>query len=413
MNLPSVLLVLAAYLIGAIPFGYLVGRLKGVDLFKAGSGNIGATNAGRVLGRPWGVLVFALDFLKGAVPVAAIVAVAAGLGVLPLNGAYTVYPPIYFATAETIDQLRVAAAAAAFLGHLFPVYLGFRGGKGVATGAGVVSILVPGPTAAAVLAWAVVALLTRYVSLASVAAVVALVLVRLADVPVWRAGFGGPVTAFCVVGSAFVVVKHKGNLRRLLAGTESRIGDGPMRQTLLRGLHLLAVGFWFGGAGFFNFAAAPAIFESFKQVVADQPSDRTANVRILPADAPQPTRDALASALAGSAVGPIFPRYFLMQAVCGLVAVLTAAVWVRAEPGTRVHLARLVVLAVALGLAVAGWAISDKVSELRLQRFDSNPSVADAARAAFGPWHLVSLALSGVTTLLAGIGLALGAKLPK
>ncbi|MFO0847366.1 MAG: glycerol-3-phosphate 1-O-acyltransferase PlsY [Gemmataceae bacterium] len=413
MNLACSSLVLAAYLIGAIPFGYLVGRLKGVDLFKSGSGNIGATNAGRVLGRTWGVAVFVLDFLKGAVPVAAIVPVADRLGIIPKLGAYTIYPPIYFVTAETLDSLRVWAAAAAFLGHLFPVYLGFRGGKGVATGAGAVSVLVPGPTAAAVIAWVVVALLTRYVSLASVAAVVALVLARLAEVPVWRAGFGGPVTAFCVVGSAFVVVKHKGNLRRLWAGTESRIGDGPMRQTLLRGLHLLAVGFWFGGAGFFNFAAAPAIFESFKQVVADQPSDRTANVRILPADAPQPTRDALASALAGSAVGPVFPRYFLMQAVCGLVAVLTAAVWVRAEPGTRVHLARLVVLAVALGLVVAGWAISDRVSELRLQRFDPNPAVADAARAAFGPWHLVSLALSGVTTLLAGVGLALGARLPK
>lgn len=396
MNLPSALLILAAYLIGAIPFGYLVGRLKGVDLFKVGSGNIGATNAGRVLGRAWGVLVFALDYLKGAVPVAAVIPLSARIG-----------------AEGDPELLRALAAAAAFLGHLFPVYLGFRGGKGVATGAGVVSVLVPGPTAAAVISWGVVAILTRYVSLASVAAVAVLVIVRLIDVPVWRFGLGGPVTAFCVVGSAFVVIKHKGNLRRLLAGTESRIEDGPMRQTLLRGLHLLAVGFWFGGAGFFNFVAAPAIFESFKQVVADQPSDRTAHVRILPPDASEEAKKGLASALAGSAVGPIFPRYFLMQSVCGVLAVLTAAAWVRAEPGRRVHLTRLIVLAVALGLAVAGWAISDKVSELRLQRFDPNQAVAEAAKAGFGPWHLVSLALSGVTTLLAGVGLALGAKLPK
>jgi hypothetical protein len=306
----------------------------------------------------------------------------------------------------------VAAATAAFLGHLFPVYLGFRGGKGVATGAGVVAVLVPGPFVAALLAWVVAALFTRFVSLASIVAAAVLVAARLVEAPVVWPQAGGQVTVFCVVGVAFVVVKHKGNILRLLAGTESRIGDGPMRQTLLRGLHLLAVGFWFGGAGFFNFVVAPAIFDSFKHVVADQPSDRTANVRILPADATQPTTDALASALAGSAVGPVFPRYFLMQALCGAVAVLTAAVWLRAEPGTRVHFARVVVLLVALVLVLAGWGISDKVSELRLQRFDPNPSVAEAARAAFGPWHLVSLALSGVTTLLAGVGLFLGAKLP-
>jgi hypothetical protein len=275
-----------------------------------------------------------------------------------------------------------------------------------------VAVLVPGPFVAALLAWVVAALFTRFVSLASIVAAAVLVAARLVEAPVVWPQAGGQVTVFCVVGAAFVVVKHKGNILRLLAGTESRIGDGPMRQTLLRGLHLLAVGFWFGGAGFFNFVVAPAIFDSFKHVVADQPSDRTANVRILPADATQPTTDALASALAGSAVGPVFPRYFLMQAVCGAVAVLTAAVWLRAEPGTRVHFARVVVLLVALVLVLAGWGISDKVSELRLQRFDPNPSVAEAARAAFGPWHLVSLALSGVTTLLAGVGLFLGAKLP-
>ena len=92
-------------------------------------------------------------------------------------------------------------------------------------------------------------------------------------------------TAFCLVGAALVVVKHRANIRRLLAGTENRIGDGPMRQTLLRGLHVLALGFWFGGAAFFNFVAAPTIFDSFKQVVNDGPSDRTANQTIIPADA--------------------------------------------------------------------------------------------------------------------------------
>src|SRR5437763_10222033 len=163
----AVALLAAAYLVGAVPFGYLVGRLRGVNLFKEGSGNIGAANAGRVLGRQFGVLVFVLDFLKGAVPVAAIVPLARSLA----PGAETALGPP--------DVLRVGAAALAFLGHLFPVYLGFRGGKGVATGAGTIFVLVPGGAALAVLAWVTVLLASRIVSLASLAAVTILVLARL------------------------------------------------------------------------------------------------------------------------------------------------------------------------------------------------------------------------------------------
>lgn len=106
-----------AYLVGAIPVGYIVGRLRGVNLFTAGSGNIGATNAARVLGKPFGVLVFVFDFLKGAVPVVLAVPLAEALSL----GSGSVF--------GSPDVLRVLAAALAFLGHLFPVYLGFRGGK--------------------------------------------------------------------------------------------------------------------------------------------------------------------------------------------------------------------------------------------------------------------------------------------
>jgi acyl-phosphate glycerol 3-phosphate acyltransferase len=377
------LLIPAAYLIGAIPFGYLVGRAKGVDLFAVGSGNIGATNAGRVLGRGYGLLVFALDFLKGAGPVAAA------------------------AWADPGEGLRVAAAAAAFLGHLFPVYLGFRGGKGVATGAGVVAVLVPGPFLLALVGWGLTALLTRLVSLASVVAATLIVVGHLAS----GVRVGGWVTLFCVAGAALVVVKHRANVGRLLAGTENRIEDGPMRQTALKIIHLLAVGLWFGGAAFFSFAAAPAIFASFAEVVENQPSDRTAGVRILPENAPKATKDALASALAGAAVGPVFPRFFLMQAVCGGLAMLTAATWRNADP-RRWHRRRLVVLLVAWLAVGGGWAISDQVSRLRHERFDPNPAVADAARGGFVAWHLVSLGLSGATTLLAGLGLAMAAGLP-
>ena len=155
----AILLLLFAYLIGAIPFGYLIGRLSGVNLFEAGSGNIGATNAARVLGRRVGVAVFVLDFLKGVVPVAAIVPIAQSLA----SGAERALGPP--------DVLRVGAAALAFLGHLFPVYLGFRGGKGIATGAGTVFVLAPGPATFAVLTWIVVLFASR-VSLASLAAVI-------------------------------------------------------------------------------------------------------------------------------------------------------------------------------------------------------------------------------------------------
>src|SRR5215831_7238517 len=130
----------AAYLVGAVPFGYLVGRWRGVDIFQHGSGNIGATNVGRVLGRSFGLLVFALDFAKGAVPAFVAWTVGARIPAEELGGLPR-------------DIFGVGAGLAAFLGHLYPPYLHFRGGKGVATGAGVVAVLLPTGALAALLAW--------------------------------------------------------------------------------------------------------------------------------------------------------------------------------------------------------------------------------------------------------------------
>jgi glycerol-3-phosphate acyltransferase PlsY len=183
-----------------------------------------------------------------------------------------------------------------------------------------------------------------------------------------------------------------------------------MRHTTLKVLHVLAVGTWFGGAAFFNFVTAVTVFDTFKQVVNAGPSDRTAHQRIIDPAAPQAEKDALASALAGSAVGPVFPKYFAMQAVCGVVALVTAVRWWNAS-GT-VHRWRVYVIGLAVLTVAVGWPISDYVSELRLLRFDPNPEAAAAARAAFGPWHLASLALSTVTVCLAGIGLGMAACLP-
>ncbi len=395
----AVLLLVASYLVGAIPFGYLIGRARGVNLFTAGSGNIGATNAARVLGTPFGVLVFTLDFLKGVIPVATILPLARQLS-----------PDADTALGQP-DVLRVGAAAVAFIGHLFPVYLGFRGGKGVATGAGTIFVLVPGPAALAVLFWVVVLLASRIVSLASLVAVVVMVTARLLGTAAPVSEQALPITLYLFLGAALVILKHHSNVRRLRMGTESQsLPDGPRRRGWLRKIHLLALGLWFGGAAFFNFAAAPAIFDSFKQVVEAGPSDRTAGETIIAADAKPEQKAALASALAGSAVGPVFPRYFGMQAVCGVLALVTALSWYRS--GGAVHRRRVYVISLALLTVAVAWPLSNYISELRVLRFSTDVNVAAEAKAAFGPWHLVSLLLSFVTVCLAGIALALAGSLP-
>ena len=159
---PTMALVLG-YLLGAIPFGLLLTRIAGTgDLRQVGSGNIGATNVGRVVGKKFGLLTFALDFLKGALPVAVVVQLA------------RLIDPTAPEALGGPDVLRVATAFLAFLGHVFPVYLKFQGGKGVATGAGVMAVLVPWPFAVAVLTWVAVLWATRYVSAASITCVVVL-----------------------------------------------------------------------------------------------------------------------------------------------------------------------------------------------------------------------------------------------
>jgi glycerol-3-phosphate acyltransferase PlsY len=392
----AILLLAASYLVGAIPFGYLFGRVRGVNLFTAGSGNIGATNAARVLGARFGILVFILDFLKGVVPCVAIVPLARLL--------------VPNSEGMPDELLRVGAAALAFLGHLFPVYLGFRGGKGVATGAGTMLVLVPGPAAFAILFWIAILLATRTVSLASLVAVVVLVAAHLFGTSSPFSIELMPIALYVIAGTALVFVKHRGNIKRLLQGTENQIRDFSMRQIILRALHIVALGFWFGGAGFFNFLAAPPIFASFKQVVNGGPSDRTAQETIIPADAPTERKDALANALAGSAVGPVFPRYFAMQAVCGLLALVTALSWWKAEG--KVHRWRVYLIAAGVLTVAIGWPISNYVSELRLLRFATDQAIATKAKADFTAWHLVSLFLSFVTVCLAGVSLALAARLP-
>jgi glycerol-3-phosphate acyltransferase PlsY len=197
VSTPAVVALLAAaFLLGSIPFSFLVARGFGVrDVRSVGSGNVGATNVLRSAGPAAGALAFLLDASKGAL--AAVLAErVAGPGLVP---------PL--------------AAAVAVLGHLYPPWLGFRGGKGVATGAGAFLPLAPLATVAALVVFGVVAATTRYVSLGSVAGALALPLVA------WLTGAPREVWAVAALVALLIVLKHRDNLRRLLGGDERRLGE--------------------------------------------------------------------------------------------------------------------------------------------------------------------------------------------
>ena len=195
-----------AYLYGSVPFGFLAAKwLRGVDIRKTGSGNIGATNAARALGFRFFPLIFLLDVSKGFLPTLAAVELVAG------QGAYAPHP------------LVVATGVAAILGHVFPLYLGFKGGKAVATSAGFFLAVAPYAVAVAAGVWGIVFALRRYVSLASIAAAVALpVAVCLTHPDPF--GTGVFLTGMSVLGGVFVIYLHRANMRRLLAGAENRVG---------------------------------------------------------------------------------------------------------------------------------------------------------------------------------------------
>jgi glycerol-3-phosphate acyltransferase PlsY len=371
--------VLLAYFVGAVPFGYLVARARGVDIFQTGSGNIGATNVGRVLGRKFGLFVFVLDFLKGAVPVAVV------RQLLP-----------------DVPWAAVAAGLAAFVGHMFPIYLRFRGGKGVATGSGVVAVLLPGPTAVAALVWASILVSTRYVSLASVLAALTLPIVRLLSTPEPFAESERILTGFSLLAALLVTVRHRSNLARLIRGTESRVTDSARLRMAARMLHIFALSLWFGGGVFFTFVVGLTLFEVLPGLAGQRPDWLPLSADLTKE---QGTR------LAGIAIGPMFPPYFAMQAACGAVAVATAWGWSRYYPD-RVHRVRFIVIALALVLVLAGWPLVGVIEGLRFARYSTDESVAGPARSGFALWHTVSLLLNLAVLALVGVATALAAKLP-
>jgi glycerol-3-phosphate acyltransferase PlsY len=188
------LAVILAYLTGSVPFAFLLARRVGIDVRRSGSGNVGAANVLRTTGTWRGIAAMALDVAKGAAAVL--------LAGLTTGGAGTV----------------AASGAAAVVGHIYPVWLRFHGGKGVAVAAGVFAVLTPAATGIAAALFLITVWLTRYVSLGSIAATLAL------PPAAWLAGAPTAVVVAAAGTGGLILFRHRANLRRLLAGTERRMG---------------------------------------------------------------------------------------------------------------------------------------------------------------------------------------------
>jgi len=197
---------LGSYLIGSIPSGYLAGRLAGIDIRATGSGNIGATNVTRALGKRYGYSVFLADFSKG-------------LSAVLIPKLISHY---FFGSPNLAHLLQVLAGFFCVLGNAFPVWLHFRGGKGMATSAGVIFGLMPLPALAGVVVWVVTFATTRYVSLASIAASIAMPIIVIAMM--YFRVITEPLLLYVSIGLAtLVVLRHRSNISRLIHGTEDRV----------------------------------------------------------------------------------------------------------------------------------------------------------------------------------------------
>lgn len=201
------LIAVLAYLLGSIPTGYLVARAKGIDIRSVGSGNIGATNAFRVLGKPAGFLVLAVDALKGwvAVRVVAVWCVERFMSPDSMGGAREIG--------------AIIAAVCAVLGHNYTCWLKFKGGKGIATSAGVLTALVPWALLIILGIWVILFAITRFVSLGSLAASFTL------PFATWFTTRNWTLTAATGAMGVLAIYRHKANIQRLLNGTEPRFGE--------------------------------------------------------------------------------------------------------------------------------------------------------------------------------------------
>ena len=202
------LTIIISFLVGSLPTGYVAGMARGIDIRAAGSGNIGATNVFRVLGTTAGIAVLAVDGVKGF----------AAARWVPLL-AERCFP------GALVENLKLAAGAAAVLGHIYTCWLRFKGGKGIATSAGVGFAWAPEACAVTLALWGVVFVCTRYVSVASIVAAIVLPLA------VWLFRYGTTMTLVMTALAVLAIYKHKANIRRLLDGTENRAGTKKKEPT--------------------------------------------------------------------------------------------------------------------------------------------------------------------------------------
>ena len=198
-----VLVIITGYILGSLPFSFWLGKFKGVDLRRIGSGNIGATNLARVLGARWGLIAFILDLGKGLLAV-----VLAG---------YIFY--MFKDNVVSVSLLKITGGIMSIFGHNWSMWVNFKGGKGVATSAGVFLGLAPISLLLAMAVWVVVFVLFRYVSLASIVSSISL--------PIWMwAGIGEkvalPIIIFSCIVTVLIIIRHRSNIKRLIEGKENR-----------------------------------------------------------------------------------------------------------------------------------------------------------------------------------------------
>jgi len=196
--------IVLSFLLGSFPTGYLVGKIRGVDIRKTGSGNIGATNVFRILGKKWGIFVLIVDVLKG------------WLACYCLPGLVQSWLNVQ----EDGVLLKIVASLAVVSGHNFSPWLGFRGGKGIVTSAGIILGLMPNALGLSLILWLSVFLISRYVSFASVVTAVFLPLA------VWYTQRSLPMIFFAAAIGGMAVFRHKKNIQRLIQGTENRFEFG-------------------------------------------------------------------------------------------------------------------------------------------------------------------------------------------
>lgn len=207
----GICIALLAYLVGSIPFGYLIGRFNGLDIRRHGSRNIGATNVRRVLGRDWGVICFILDFLKGLVPV---ILIGELLGAQMTVG---------------LEWGEMFAIAGTIAGHIFPFTLNFKGGKGVATSLGAIVAVAFWPVLIGAITWYITFLKTRIVSLASIVAAVSMPISALLLFSMNKGGIHSTNIILMSIIALLIIVRHKDNIHRLRNGQENKFSKKPAK----------------------------------------------------------------------------------------------------------------------------------------------------------------------------------------